>query len=84
MKRTDKSVDNIQPLEIQLGTGWHVTSHTAEGLVLEDSNCGTGRLHARWTVAAVSGLGGCKEKSLFDYIYREGIVGAAGSRRDSQ
>ncbi len=45
MKRTDRSVDNIQPLEIQLGTGrWHVASHTAEGLVLEeDSNCGTGR-----------------------------------------
>lgn len=32
MKRTDRSVDNIQLLEIQLGAWWHETSHTAAGL----------------------------------------------------
>lgn len=54
MKRTDRSVDNIQSLEKQLETGWHVTSHTAEGLVLEEvRNCGTGKLHASWIVDAV-------------------------------
>lgn len=37
MKGTDKSVDNIQSLGDSigtLGTGWHVTSHTAKDLVL--------------------------------------------------
>lgn len=44
MKRTDRSVDNIQPSEIQLGWGGYETGHTAECLVLvEDRNWGTGR-----------------------------------------
>lgn len=74
MKRTDKSVDNIQPLEIHLETGWHVTKSHSWGF-------GAGRGQSLWIVDAVLGPGDVKRKACLITYMREVINGAVGRGR---
>lgn len=72
----------FQSLEIRSGTRLHETSHTAEGLMLEENSTTVGLvgyMQAGWVLCCIR-AGGCEE----NYIYkREGMVGAVGSRGES-
>lgn len=83
MTRTD-SVDNIQTWQIQFETGWHITSHTVEGLVLEQgSSCGTGMYMQGGLSMLFLRQGDVKKKACLITHMRKGIIGAVGSEGES-